>query len=54
MEVFMDNFTISGSSFIACLDSLVRVLHRYIETNFVLNYEKCHFMVDQGIVWALL
>ncbi|XP_028199528.1 uncharacterized protein LOC114384045, partial [Glycine soja] len=50
IEVFMDNFTIYGSSFDACLDSLDRVLNKCIETNLVLNFEKCHFMVEQGIV----
>ena len=50
MEVFMDDFTVYGSSFDACLDSLDKVLSRCIETNLVLNYEKCHFMVKQGIV----
>jgi hypothetical protein len=50
MEVFMDDFTVYGSSFDACLNSLNRVLERCIETNLVLNYEKCHFMVEQGIV----
>ena len=46
----MDDFTIYGSSFDTCLDSLDRVLSRCIETNLVLNFEKCHFMVEQGIV----
>ena len=46
----MDDFTIYGSSFDACLDSLDRVLNRCIETNLVLNFEKCHFIVEQGIV----
>nr|KYP41378.1 Retrovirus-related Pol polyprotein from transposon 17.6 [Cajanus cajan] len=32
------------------LDSLDRVLNRCIKTNLVLNFEKCHFMVEQGIV----
>nr|KYP40519.1 Retrovirus-related Pol polyprotein from transposon 17.6 [Cajanus cajan] len=50
LEVFMDDFTVYGSSFDACLDSLDRVLNRCIETNLVLNFEKCHFMVEQGIV----
>ena len=50
IEVFMDDFTVYGSSFDACLDSLDRVLNRCIETNLVLNFEKCHFMVEQGIV----
>ena len=46
----MDDFTIYGSSFDVCLDSLEKVLNRCIETNLVLNFEKCHFMVEQGIV----
>ena len=46
----MDDFTIYGSSFDASLDSLDRVLNICIETNLVLNFEKCHFMVEQGIV----
>ncbi|XP_050919228.1 uncharacterized protein LOC127136747 [Lathyrus oleraceus] len=50
MEVFMDAFTVYGSSFDACLKSLNMVLERCIETDLVLNYEKCHFMVEQGIV----
>uniref|UniRef100_A0A6N2NBX1 Reverse transcriptase n=1 Tax=Salix viminalis TaxID=40686 RepID=A0A6N2NBX1_SALVM len=31
-------------------DHLTKVLKRCISTNLVLNYEKCHFMVQQGIV----
>nr|KYP36797.1 Retrovirus-related Pol polyprotein from transposon opus [Cajanus cajan] len=50
IEVFMDDFTIYGYSFDTCLDSLERVLNRCIKTNLVLNFEKCHFMVEQGIV----
>ncbi|XP_042448421.1 uncharacterized protein LOC122033464 [Zingiber officinale] len=50
MEVFMDDFTVYGSSFDACLDSLSCVLHRCVEKNLVLNFEKCYFMVQHGIV----
>ncbi|XP_027343093.1 uncharacterized protein LOC113855660 [Abrus precatorius] len=50
MEVFIDDFTVYGTSFDACLDSLARVLKRCVESYLVLNYEKCHFMVRQGIV----
>nr|KYP51754.1 Retrovirus-related Pol polyprotein from transposon 297 family [Cajanus cajan] len=50
IELFMDDFTVYGSSFDAFFDSLDRVLNRFIETNFVLNFEKCDFMVKQGIV----
>ena len=46
----MDDFTVYGSSFDGCLNSLEKVLNRCIETNLVLNFEKCHFMVEQGIV----
>nr|KYP65457.1 Transposon Ty3-G Gag-Pol polyprotein [Cajanus cajan] len=46
IEVFMDDFTVYGSSFDTCFDSLDKVLNRCIETNLVLNFEKCHFMVE--------
>ncbi|KAJ9175450.1 hypothetical protein P3X46_014002, partial [Hevea brasiliensis] len=50
IEVFMDDFTVYGDSFEACLHHLNYVLERCIKKNLVLNYEKCHFMVEQGIV----
>ncbi|XP_055961800.1 uncharacterized protein LOC126681357 [Mercurialis annua] len=50
MEVFMDDFSVFGDSFDGCLANLRRVLARCVETNLVLNWEKCHFMVDEGIV----
>ncbi|XP_065871928.1 uncharacterized protein, partial [Euphorbia lathyris] len=50
MEVFMDDFLVYGDSFDACLQNLDKVLSRCEETNLVLNWEKCHFMVDEGIV----
>ncbi|PIN01467.1 DNA-directed DNA polymerase [Handroanthus impetiginosus] len=50
IEVFMDDFTVYGNSFDDCLANHTKVLQRCIETNFVLNYEKCHFTVDQGII----
>ncbi len=49
-EVFMDDFSVYGSSFDDCLRNLDRVLQRCEETNLVLNWEKCHFMVNEGIV----
>ena len=49
-EVFMDDFSVYGSSFDDCLSNLDRVLHRCEETNLVLNWEKCHFMINEGIV----
>ena len=50
IEVFMDDFSVFGSSFNACLENLNLVLRRCVETNLVLNWEKCHFMVTEGIV----
>jgi hypothetical protein len=46
----MDDFSIFGSSFGECLHHLTLVLIRCKEKNLVLNWEKCHFMVKQGIV----
>ncbi|XP_052185189.1 uncharacterized protein LOC127796827 [Diospyros lotus] len=48
--VFMDDFFVYGTSFDDCLVSLGKVLERCVEKNLILNYEKCHFMVEQGIV----
>ncbi|GJS52322.1 reverse transcriptase domain-containing protein [Tanacetum coccineum] len=50
MEVFMDDFFVFGSSFDHCLENLEKMLKRCEETNLVLNWEKCHFMVKEGIV----
>ncbi|KAL5560436.1 hypothetical protein UlMin_036647 [Ulmus minor] len=50
IEVFMDDFSIFGSSFDNCLANLALVLQRCVDTNLVLNWEKCHFMVREGIV----
>ncbi|GJY45846.1 putative nucleotidyltransferase, ribonuclease H [Tanacetum coccineum] len=50
MEVFMDDFSVFGNSFNHCLGNLDKMLARCEETNLVLNWEKCHFMVNEGIV----
>ncbi|RVW63957.1 Retrovirus-related Pol polyprotein from transposon 297 [Vitis vinifera] len=50
MEVFMDDITVYGGTFEECLVNLEAVLNRCIEKDLVLNWEKCHFMVCQGIV----
>ena len=42
LEVFMDDFSVNGTTFDHCLENP--------ETNLVLNWEKCHFMVSEGIV----
>ncbi|XP_040361824.1 uncharacterized protein LOC121049224 [Rosa chinensis] len=50
IEVFMDDFSVFGKDFENCLSNLELILERCEETNLVLNWEKCHFMVKQGIV----
>ncbi|KAL1534124.1 hypothetical protein AAHA92_31519 [Salvia divinorum] len=50
IEIFMDDFTVYGDSFEACLNHLDKVLERCRAKNLVLNFEKCHFMVTEGIV----
>ena len=52
IEVFMDNFLVLGNSFDNGLENLRSVLIRCEETNLVLNWEKCHFMVQEGIVFG--
>ena len=50
MEIFMDDFTVYGSSFEQCLNNLETVLQRCKDKQLALNWEKCHFMVIEGIV----
>ncbi|GJX82425.1 putative nucleotidyltransferase, ribonuclease H [Tanacetum coccineum] len=50
MEVFMDDFLVFGNSFNSYLVNLDKMLARCEETNLALNWEKCHFMVREGIV----
>ncbi|XP_042030757.1 uncharacterized mitochondrial protein AtMg00860-like [Salvia splendens] len=50
IEIFMDNFTVYGDTFELGLYSLNRVLERCRQKDLVLNFEKCHFMVTEGIV----
>ncbi|RDX64413.1 Retrovirus-related Pol polyprotein from transposon opus, partial [Mucuna pruriens] len=44
--VVVDNFTVYVKSFQACLDNLSRVY----DSNLILNFEKCRFMVTKGII----
>ncbi|WVZ85015.1 hypothetical protein U9M48_031979 [Paspalum notatum var. saurae] len=50
MEVFMDDFSVYGKTFDGCLENLEKVLQRCKEVDLILNWEKCHFMVREGIV----
>nr|GEU52790.1 reverse transcriptase domain-containing protein [Tanacetum cinerariifolium] len=49
-EVFMDDFFVFGSSIDHCLNILDKMLQRCKDAHLVLNWEKCHFMVKEGIV----
>jgi hypothetical protein len=50
IEVFMDDFSVYGKTFDDCLENIDKVLQRCEEKHLVLNWEKCHFMVREGIV----
>nr|GEU37622.1 reverse transcriptase domain-containing protein [Tanacetum cinerariifolium] len=50
MEVFMDDFLVFGNSFKSCLSHLDKMLKWCEDTNLFLNWEKCHFIVKEGIV----
>ena len=50
LKIFMDDFSAFGDSYEECLENLRKVLERCQEKNLVLNWEKCHFMVTQGVV----
>nr|GEY25433.1 reverse transcriptase domain-containing protein [Tanacetum cinerariifolium] len=50
MEVFMDDFSVFGDSFSSCLSHLDKMLKQCEDTNLVLNWEKCHSMVKEGVV----
>ncbi|GJT07784.1 cysteine-rich receptor-like protein kinase 8 [Tanacetum coccineum] len=50
VEVYMDGFSVFRNSFDTCLNNLDKMLQRCKDAHFVLNWEKCHFMVKEGIV----
>nr|GEU78640.1 retrovirus-related Pol polyprotein from transposon opus [Tanacetum cinerariifolium] len=50
VEVFMDDFSVFGSSFDHFLNNLDKMLQRYKDAHLVLNWKKCHFMVKEGIM----
>ena len=50
MEIFMDDLLVYGSSFEHCLKNLETVLQRCQDKNLAMNWEKCHFLVTEGIV----
>lgn len=51
LEILMDDdFLDFGESFDMFLENLDTVLARFEENNIVLNWEKCHLLVKEGIV----
>ncbi|GKD67823.1 reverse transcriptase domain-containing protein [Tanacetum coccineum] len=50
VEVFMNDFSVFGNSFNTCLNNLNKMLQRCKDAYLVLNWEKCHLMVKEGIV----
>ena len=50
LEVFMDDFSIFGNDFKSCLAHLTKILEVCIRKRLVLNWEKSHFMVREGVV----
>ena len=50
MEVFIDDFSVFGPSFDACLEHLTQILDVCIKKRLVLSWEKSHFMIREGIV----
>jgi hypothetical protein len=50
MDVFINDFFVYGKTFNDCLENLDKVLQRCDEKQLVLNWEKYHFMVREGIV----
>ena len=53
VEVFMDDFSVYGTSFDDCLSNLDRVLQICEETNLVLNWEKCLLLLELALVFPL-
>ncbi|GKE08382.1 reverse transcriptase domain-containing protein [Tanacetum coccineum] len=50
VEVVMDNFSVFGNSFDTCLKNLDKMIQCCKDAHLVLNWEKCHLMVKEGIV----
>jgi hypothetical protein len=50
VEVFMDDFSIYGKTFMDCFTNLDKVLTRCAEVDLVLNWEKCHFIVLRHVI----
>ncbi|KAJ9553663.1 hypothetical protein OSB04_017708 [Centaurea solstitialis] len=49
MEIFMDDFSMYGTSYEQCLKNLEKALERCEDTDLVLNWEKCHFWAESRL-----
>nr|GEZ50648.1 reverse transcriptase domain-containing protein [Tanacetum cinerariifolium] len=50
VEEFIDDFSVFGNSFETCLINLDKMLQHCKDAHLVFNWEKCNFMVKEGIV----
>ncbi|GKE54890.1 reverse transcriptase domain-containing protein, partial [Tanacetum coccineum] len=50
VEVFMDDLSVFGNYFDKCLNNLDKILQHSKDAHLVLNWEKCHFIVKEGIM----
>jgi len=50
LEIFIDESSINGDSLEDCMAKLRKVLRRCQNKHLDLNWEKCYFMVNKGIV----
>ena len=50
LEIFMDDFSVFGTTFESCLQKLIEIFKICIQNNLVVSWEKSHFMVQEGIV----
>ena len=50
MEVFIEDFSVFGPSFDACLEHLTQIVDVCVKKRLVLSWEKSHFMVREGTV----
>ena len=48
LEVFMDDFSVFGSSFDTCLEHLTQILDVCVKKRLLVSWEKSHFMVNEG------
>ena len=46
----MDDFLVLGNHMMIVYIFLENVLRRCEETNLVINWENCHFMVQEGVI----